>query len=219
MTRYAMVVDIERCTGCFSCAVACKAENAVPLGVWRNWLKIVEKGTYPNVNRSWMLLMCNNCQNAVCVRVCPTQATYRRDDGIVMVDPHRCIGCKYCIAACPYEVRYLNPLKRIVQKCQWCNHRVDMGIEPACVNACPTDALIFGDLDDPSSEVRKILDSRSYQVLKPDQGTEPQVYYLGADMAVMRAMGLSEMDREASENRKTGSHSSFERHAVKVNKI
>ena len=214
-----MVVDIDRCTGCFSCAVACKAENAVPLGVWRSRLKIVEKGTYPNVNRSWMLLMCNNCQNAVCVRVCPTQATYRRDDGIVMVDPHRCIGCKYCIAACPYEVRYLNPLKRIVQKCQWCNHRVDMGIEPACVNACPTDALIFGNLDDPSSEVRKILDSRSYQVLKPDQGTEPQVYYLGADMAVMRAMGPSEIDREASENRKTGSHSSFERQAVKVSKI
>lgn len=218
MTRYAMVVDIEKCTGCFSCAVACKAENAVPLGVWRSWLKMIEKGTYPNVSRSWMVLMCNNCENAVCVRVCPTRATYRREDGIVMVDPHRCIGCKYCIAACPYEVRYLNPLKRIVQKCQWCNHRVDMGIEPACVNACPTDALTFGDLDDPGSEVRRIIDSKPYQVLKPDHGTKPQVYYLGVDMAVMRSLGPSEMDREASENKKTGLHPGFERHVYKGNK-
>ncbi len=190
--RYAMVVDVRRCIACHACSVACKSENAVPLGVWRGWLKIVEKGTYPNVSRPVLPMLCNNCQNPICVRNCPTQATYQREDGIVMVDPHRCIGCKYCIASCPYNVRYLNPMKKIVQKCQWCNHRVEAGLQPACVNTCPTGAMALGDLRDPQSEVSSFLVTNSVQVLKPDKDTSPQVYYIGADQAVMRTMGGGE---------------------------
>lgn len=187
--RYAMVVDVRRCLGCHSCSVACKSENAVPLGVWRNWLKIVEKGSYPNVIRSILPLQCNNCATPICVRNCPTQATYQREDGIVMVDPHRCIACKYCIASCPYDVRYFNPLKKIVQKCQWCHHRVDAGLDPACVNTCPSGALTFGDINDPQSEVSRLLKTNAVQVLKPEKDTQPQVYYIGADLVAMRTMG------------------------------
>lgn len=187
--RYAMVIDVRRCTGCQACAVACKSENAVPLGVWRGWLKIVEKGTFPNVSRPVLPLLCNNCAQPICVRNCPTRATYQREDGIVVVDPHRCIGCKYCIASCPYDVRYLNPMKKIVQKCQWCNHRVDAGIAPACASTCPTGAMVFGDLNDPQSEVSRSLATHAVQVLKPEKDTRPQVYYIGADQVAMRTMG------------------------------
>ena len=187
--RYAMVIDLRRCVGCQACAVACKSENAVPLSVWRGWLKIVEKGTFPNVSRPILPLLCNNCANPICVRNCPTQATYQRQDGIVMVDPHRCIGCKYCIASCPYDVRHLNPMKKIVQKCQWCHHRVDAGLQPACVNTCPTGAMVFGDLNDAEAEVSRTLATHAVQVLKPEKDTGPQVYYIGADQAAMRTMG------------------------------
>src|SRR3990172_4332941 len=190
--RYAMVIDVRRCIGCQACAVACKSENAVPLSVWRGWLKIVEKGTFPNVSRPILPLLCNNCANPICVRNCPTQATYQRQDGIVMVDPHRCIGCKYCIASCPYDVRYLNPMKKIVQKCEFCRHRLEAGLEPACVNTCPTGALVFGDLRDPYSNISKMLQRNPVQVLKPDRATFPQVYYLAADLEAMEARGASE---------------------------
>lgn len=193
--RYGMVIDVRRCIGCHACSVACKAENAVPPGVWRTWVKAGEKGRYPNASVSFLPLLCNNCENPICIRNCPTQATYQREDGIVMVDPHRCIGCKYCIASCPYDVRYLNPIKRIVQKCYWCYHRVDAGLEPACVNSCPTRAMVFGDLNDPNSEVSKLLARNAVAVLKPDKDTRPQVFYIGADEALMRAMGPSEEDR------------------------
>jgi len=195
VARWAMVIDMRRCIGCFACAVACKAENDVPLGVWRSWVKVIEKGRYPFVGQSFLPSMCNNCANPICVRNCPTQATYQREDGIVMVDPHRCIACKYCMASCPYNVRYVHPTKKIVQKCQWCHHRVDVGLEPACVNACPTSALIFGDITDPGSEVSRIIASNPVQVLKPDRDTQPQVYYIQADMAAMRTMGLAELDK------------------------
>jgi tetrathionate reductase subunit B len=115
-----MAVDLRRCIGCHACAVACKSENAVLPGVYRNWVKIIEKGTYPNVSRSFLPTMCNNCERPSCVRNCPTAATYLREDGIVMQDPHRCIGCRGCMAACPYDARYVNPLKGIVEKCTWC---------------------------------------------------------------------------------------------------
>ena len=187
--RYGMLIDLRRCIGCNACAVACKAENAVPLGRWRGWLKVVEKGAYPSVSRSYLPTVCNNCENPICVRNCPTQATYAREDGIVMVDPHRCIGCKYCIASCPYDVRYLSPFKKIVQKCQWCHHRVDAGLLPACVQTCPTGAMTFGDVNDPRSEISRLLAGNPIQVLKPEKDTRPHAFYIAGDMVAMRTMG------------------------------
>lgn len=109
-----------------------------------------------------------------------------------MQDPHRCIGCKGCMAACPYDVRYVNPLKGIVEKCTWCHHRVDVGLEPACVNSCPTRALIFGDINDPQSEIAKVLATNPVQVLKPEKDTLPHVFYIAADSVAMRTYGFGE---------------------------
>lgn len=190
--RYAMVIDVRRCIGCHACSVACKSENAVPPGAWRMWVKQGEKGHYPNVSTAFLPVMCNNCEDPICIRNCPTQATYQREDGIVMVDPHRCIGCKYCIASCPYNARYLNPVKKYVQKCYWCYHRVDAGLEPACVNTCPTRALAFGNIHDPDSEVSRLLGRNSIAVLKPEKNTGPQVFYIGADGSLMRATSEAE---------------------------
>lgn len=184
-----MVVDLRRCIGCQACAVACKSELDVPLGVFRNWVKVVQKGRYPKVSLSFLPSLCNNCENPICLQNCPTRATYQLENGIVVVDEHRCIGCKYCIASCPYDVRYLNPLKKIVQKCEFCLHRLEAGLEPACVNTCPTRALIFGDLNDPQSEASRALATNPVQVLKPERATRPQVYYIGADLYAMKARG------------------------------
>ena len=190
--RYGMVVDLRRCTGCQACSVACKSELGVPLGVFRTWVKQVEKGRYPSVTRGFLPSLCNQCANPICLQNCPTQATYQREDGIVMVDPHRCIGCKYCIASCPYNVRHVNPFKKIVQKCEFCLHRVEQGLQPACVDTCPTGALCFGDLNDPSSEVSRLLSTYPVQVLKPSRATNPQVYYIAADMYLLEARGNEE---------------------------
>ncbi|MBI2305511.1 MAG: 4Fe-4S dicluster domain-containing protein [Chloroflexi bacterium] len=185
-----MIVDLRRCIGCHACSVACKAELGVPLGVFRTWVKQIEKGSYPQVSKSFLPALCNQCANPICLQNCPTRATYQLDNGIVVVDPHRCIGCKYCIASCPYAVRHVNPLKKIVQKCEFCLHRVEVGLEPACVNTCPTRALTFGDMEDPDSEISRLLATYPVQVLKPERATQPQVYYIGADMYVMEARGM-----------------------------
>lgn len=183
-----MVIDLRRCIGCHSCSVACKAENDVPLGVFRSWVKVVLKGRYPNVSKAFLPSLCNNCEDPICLKNCPVEATYQREDGIVMVDPHRCIGCKYCMASCPYDVRYVNPLKRIVQKCTFCHHRVDTGLLPACVETCLGRARIFGDLNDPNSEISQVLGSNPVQVLKPEMGTDPRVYYIMPDLDAMNPM-------------------------------
>jgi len=191
--RYAMLIDLRKCIGCNACAVACKSENEVPLGVWRSWVKRVEKGKYPHAKEYFLPIVCNNCAKPICVTVCPVKASIQRADGIVYVDPHRCIGCRYCMASCPYGVRYINPVSGIVEKCFWCHHRVDAGLDPACAVACPTGAILFGDLNDPDSRVTKALAENAIQVLKAEMGTDPQTFYIGLDQ---EAVDTKEKEKE-----------------------
>ena len=179
--RYAMVVDLRKCTWCESCFIACKMENKVPLGVWRTWGNFVESGEYPHVTKRFLPFLCNNCENPHCVEVCPVKATFKRRDGIVEINPHLCVGCKMCILACPYQMRYLHPYKRIADKCNWCLHRVKVGLMPACVMACPTEALIFGNLKDKKSPVARLIAANPVEVLKPGMGTDPHIFYVGGD--------------------------------------
>lgn len=184
-SRFAMVIDMRKCVGCHACSVACKAEFEVPLGVWRSWVKQVERGRFPNTQRHFLPRLCNHCDKPPCVEACPTKASYQREDGMVLIREERCIGCKLCIAACPYDSRFLDPAKHIAQKCTFCVHRVDEGVVPACVNTCQGKARIFGDLNDPASEVARLVAREAVQVLKPELGTEPRVFYIGADKGAM----------------------------------
>lgn len=180
--RYAMVIDARRCYGVNACTVACKAEFKVPLGENRSWVEEVEKGSYPDVGRTFLPRLCNHCSKPNCVSVCPTGATWQREeDGIVVIDKDICIGCKYCVQACPYDTRFVNKDTGTADKCDFCIHRVSNGLEPACVEACPSRARIFGDLNDPESEVSKLIAQNPVSVLRPEKGTEPNVYYIGAD--------------------------------------
>ena len=180
--HYGMLIDVRRCIGCHSCSVACKAEFEVPLGATRAWVEYVEKGTYPDASLSFLPRLCNHCSHPPCVPVCPTGATYKREeDGIVVVDGDICIGCKYCIQACPYDARFLNPVTGNADKCDFCLHRVSQGVAPACVEACIGDARIFGDINDPESHISREISSNPVTVLRLGQGTQPNVYYIAAD--------------------------------------
>ena len=180
--QYGMLIDVRRCIGCHACSVACKAEFDVPLGATRSWVEYVEKGNYPNVSRSFLPRLCNHCRHPSCVDVCPTGATYKRqEDGIVVVDPDICIGCKYCIQACPYDARFLDPVTGNADKCDFCLHRVSAGLAPVCVETCMGGARIFGDISDPNSEISRLMAKNPVTVLRPEKGTEPNVYYIAAD--------------------------------------
>lgn len=180
--QYGMLIDLRRCIGCQACTVACKAEADVPLGVSRSWVEYAEKGLYPNVGRSFLPRLCNQCSEPHCVRVCPTGATYKRpQDGIVVVDQGVCIGCLYCAQACPYDMRFLNPVTRFADKCDLCIHRVAKGLVPSCVNTCQGRARIFGDVNDPASEINKLIATNPVSVIRETYGTQPNVYYIGLD--------------------------------------
>lgn len=181
--RYGFVIDHRRCIGCHACTVACKEENQVPLGVFRTWVKYVERGEFPHVRRYFSVLRCNHCDAAPCVTICPTKALYRRPDGIVDFDGTRCIGCKSCIQACPYDALYIDPTTRTAAKCNYCAHRVEVGLEPACVIVCPVQAIVAGDLDAPASRIARLVATEQVQVRKAEQGTRPKVFYVGADTA------------------------------------
>ena len=183
--RYGFVIDQRKCIGCHACTVACKEENDVPLGAFRTWVKYVEKGVFPATRRYFSVLRCNHCDAAPCVAICPTVALYRRPDGIVDFDGDRCIGCKSCMQGCPYDALYIDPSTNTAAKCHYCAHRLEVGLEPACVIVCPEEAIIAGDLDDPRSRIAKLVGREQVQVRKPEQGTRPKVYYLGAETAAL----------------------------------
>lgn len=226
MPKWGMVIDLDKCVGCQACTIACKEENNVPHGSPAEqrvrkeiyWHRVISanRGKYPEARVEMIPMPCMHCDDPPCVTVCPAKATYRRKDGIIMQDFRRCIGCKYCIAACPYGARSFNykeqeeeeyhrpdlpteyssiwpwPFPRrthgVVEKCTFCFHRIDpavgegkkVGVDvvPACVEACPTKARTFGDLDDPESEISRLLASRADFRLRENMGTSPKVIYL-----------------------------------------
>lgn len=147
--QYGMVIDLRRCIGCGACSVACKLENSVVKGKWRTRVWEIDYGVYPEVTKIKIPTLCNHCQEAPCQEVCPVKATYRGNGGVILVDPERCIGCGYCIAACPYEARFKDSRSGKVDKCTFCYHRLESGLIPVCVSTCVSHARIFGDLHDP----------------------------------------------------------------------
>jgi len=182
---WAKVVDQTRCIGCHACTTACKSENEVPLSVTRTYVKYVDVGVFPEARRSFQVTRCNQCDEPPCVDACPTAAMFRRADGIVDFDKSACIGCKACIAACPYDAIFINPEDHSAEKCNFCAHRLEIGLEPACVVVCPTEALLVGDLNDPSSEVARIVHRDPVSVRRPEKQTMPKLYYKGADQATL----------------------------------
>lgn len=201
MTRWGMVIDLDRCVGCNACTVACKIENGTPPDHY--WARVYteENGVFPDVKTTYVPALCNHCADAPCVTVCPTGASHQRDDGIVLVDQDTCIGCRACMMACPYSNRFF--LRKgvletgyhgertafedakwaaftegTVTKCTFCAHRVDDGLQPACVVTCPTDARIFGDLDDPASRPSALIRELDGQQPLPEMGTNPSVFYI-----------------------------------------
>jgi len=179
--NYGFVINNKTCIGCHACSTACKSENEVPLGVYRTWVKYVEKGEFPNAKRYFQVTRCNHCANPPCVRICPVTAMYQRVDGIVEFDPEVCIGCKACMQACPYDAIYIDPETHSAAKCHYCSHRTDLGLEPACVVVCPTRSIIAGDLDNPASRISQILAREQVSVRKPEQGTAPKLFYIEGD--------------------------------------
>ena len=176
--RYALVIDSRKCINCKACVVACKAENQVPVGNFRNRINEERKGEYPKLSINFEPEQCHHCADPSCVRVCPTGASWQRKDGIVLVNYDECIGCRYCMIACPYDARYFHEEEGVVGKCTFCSHRVDKGDIPACVETCPSKVRVFGDLEDPSSRIHELLSTRRYRVKEPQTGNGPQLYYL-----------------------------------------
>ncbi|MGD2059339.1 MAG: polysulfide reductase NrfD [Acidimicrobiia bacterium] len=183
--RWVKVIDQTKCIGCHACTTACKSENEVPLGVTRTYVKSVDVGVWPQARRAFQVTRCNQCEHAPCVAACPTAAMYRRDDGIVDFDKGSCIGCKACIAACPYDAIFINPEDHSAEKCNFCAHRLDMGLEPACVVVCPTEAILVGDVNDPTSKVAALVQRHPVNVRRPEKETRPKLFYKGAHQATL----------------------------------
>ncbi|MCI0699407.1 polysulfide reductase NrfD [candidate division KSB1 bacterium] len=184
--NFGFIIDNRKCIGCHACTVACKAEHEVPLGVNRTWVKYIEKGEFPNTRRLFSVMRCNHCDEAPCVEICPVTALFRRDDGIVDFDKRRCIGCRGCMQACPYDALYIDPESHTAAKCNYCAHRVDIGLEPACVNVCPEHAIISGDMDNPLTEIAQLLAREQVTARKVEKGTRPKLFYIEGDEAALK---------------------------------
>jgi Fe-S-cluster-containing dehydrogenase component/formate-dependent nitrite reductase membrane component NrfD len=189
--QYGFLMDHRRCIGCHACTVACKAENDVPIGSFRTWVKYTEKGRFPSIRRHFAILRCNHCTSAPCVTICPVNALFKRADGIVDLDRDVCIGCRACMQGCPYDAIYLNEDSGAVEKCHFCAHRIERGLEPACVIVCPEQAIVAGDLHDPSSRIAQMVAAGGTLVRRPEQRTGPNVHYLGVEPTSLQP-GLAE---------------------------
>jgi Fe-S-cluster-containing dehydrogenase component/formate-dependent nitrite reductase membrane component NrfD len=183
--KWAKVIDHTRCIGCHACTTACKSENLVPISVTRTYVKHVDVGVFPQTRRAHQVTRCNQCAHAPCVAACPTAAMFKRDDGIVDFNKSICIGCKACMAACPYDAIFINPEDHSAEKCNFCAHRIDVGLEPACVVVCPTQAILIGDLNDSNSYVTQIVNREAVTVRRPEKETLPKLFYKGAHQATL----------------------------------
>jgi Fe-S-cluster-containing dehydrogenase component/formate-dependent nitrite reductase membrane component NrfD len=183
--QWAKVIDHTRCIGCHACTTACKSENLVPLSVTRTYVKHVDVGVFPQTRRAHQVTRCNQCAHAPCVTACPTTAMFKRVDGIVDFDKTICIGCKACMAACPYDAIFINPEDHSAEKCNLCAHRIDIGLEPACVVVCPTQAILIGDMNDSDSYVTQIVSREPVTVRRPEKETLPKLFYKGAHQATL----------------------------------
>jgi len=178
MARFGMVIDTRTCVGCMDCVVACKTENKVPAGHDRDWIAYDTRGAFPTLHTEIRSERCNHCDNPPCVTCCPTGASHVEAFGrVVLVTAELCIGCKACLASCPYDARFVNPAG-YADKCTFCIHRAREARDPACVSVCPAHCMYFGDLDDPNSEVSRLLNARAHHALLPAAGTEPRILYL-----------------------------------------
>jgi len=183
--QWAKVIDHTRCIGCHACTTACKSENLVPLSVTRTYVKHVDIGVFPQARRAHQVTRCNQCAHAPCATACPTTAMFKRPDGIVDFDKSICIGCKACMAACPYDAIFINPEDHSAEKCNFCAHRIDMQLEPACVVVCPTQAILVGDMNDSDSYVAQIINRDTVAVRRPEKETLPKLFYKGAHQATL----------------------------------
>lgn len=186
MTQYGFLIDHRRCIGCHACTVACKAENDVPVGDFRTWVKYQENGSFPDVKRNFAVLRCNHCTKAPCVTICPVTALSKQGNGVVDIDRDVCIGCRACMQACPYDALFLNEDAGCVEKCHFCNHRLEQGLEPACVIVCPEQAIVPGDLHDPNSKIARMVKELDTEVRRPEQNTGPNVHYVGHEPTILQ---------------------------------
>lgn len=179
--RYGMVIDLATCIGCHACTVSCKMENELEEGNYNTWVDEWDTGEYPNISKVKLPKLCNHCKDAPCIPVCPVDATFAVQGGIVVVDEKECIGCGACLEACPYDARYMIESTNKAGKCTFCIQRAEAGLMPACVSSCVSHARYFGDLNDPESQVSKLIAENETKGLQEDLGLDLAVVYIGLD--------------------------------------